>query len=176
VLKYLEEDAADGFFICVAFHRCSTSQLIHFTDLLLDRGFKAESFHGKTPNREAVLERFRTGETQVAVCNAGMLTGINIPRWNAFYRMFPSANVTFDREADGKLELSGNDKQEFDRIRTPFKYENGATKQYALIRDFLDENRFCIGCFKKREKAYKHQKFVIEHLYHKNDIQGDLCG
>jgi hypothetical protein len=129
-------------------------------------GFNALSFYGKTPNRKEVLATFKSGGVQVAVCNVAMLTGVNIPRWNAFYRMFPSANVVFGKEKGSKvLELGGNDKQEYDRIRTPFTYENGAVKRFGLIRDFVDENKFCEGCFKKRLKSYEHEEFVIEHIY-----------
>jgi len=164
VLKYLREDVKDGFFICVGFHRCSKQQLDHFTELLQGEGINCLAFHGITKDRDGTLEKFRSGEVQVAVCNVGMLTGINIPRWNCFYRMFPSANIVLFKE-NGKLELSGNDKQEFDRIRTRFTYENGATKRYGLIRDFVDANKFCQGCYQKRLKSYKHQKFIIENIY-----------
>lgn len=165
VLKYLEEDVRDGFFICVGFHRYSTVQLKNFTKVLQDRGFAAEAFFGAVPDRQGVLSRFKSGETVVAVCNVSMLTGINIPRWNAFYRMFPSANIVFKKDDEGNLQISGNDKQEFDRIRTPFEYSPGVVKKFGLIRDFVDTNPFCNGCFKKRLRAYKQQKFLIENIY-----------
>ena len=159
VLKYLQQDINDGFSNCVAFHRYSVAQLEDFTDTLKCMGIRAEAFYGTmNKNREDVLNSFRDGSIQVAVCNNSMLTGIDVPRWNAYYACFPSASVVFNEDND----LSGNVYQEFSRIRTPFRYEDGRKKKFGLIRDFVDNNGFCNGSFKKRLKAYRHQGFAVE--------------
>lgn len=158
VLEYLEKDIADGRYICFAFHRCSIEQLKHWTKKLQLLGIKAESFFGSCFDREGVLARARSGETQVLVCNQQMLTGIDIPRWNTYYSAFPSANVVFNEQN----QLSGNFYQEFSRIRTPFDYGDGKVKQIGIIRDFVDSNTFCYGSYQKRYKAYKNQDFEIE--------------
>jgi len=164
IIKQLEEDVKDGFFICIGFHRSSQKQLQHFTDLLKSLGYKAEAFYGgMTRDREEVLKEFKDGVVQVAVCNEAMLTGINVPRWNAYYSMFPTANVVLRKEDEDK-ELSGNFKQKFDRIRTPFWYSETMQKKVGLIRDWTDKNRLCMGMYKKRLKAYKNQDFQIEEI------------
>lgn len=159
VTKYLQQDIADGMFICVAFHRYSVKQLEDYTDTLKCMGIQAEAFYGTMrKDRESVLDSFRSGEVQVAVCNNSMLTGIDIPRWNCYYSCFPNASVVFNENKD----LSGNFYQEFSRIRTPFRYEDGRKKKFGIIRDFVDDNGFCFGSFKKRLKAYRHQGFPVE--------------
>jgi superfamily II DNA or RNA helicase len=158
VLKDLEKDVADGRYICFAFHLCSVKQLCEWTAKLKALGMKAEAFYGACYDREGVLVRARTGETQVLVCNARMLTGIDIPRWNTYYSAFPTSNIVFNEEGN----LSGNFVQEFSRIRTPFTYEDGSVKTEGLIRDYVDNNSLCYGSFNKRKKAYLNQKFSIE--------------
>jgi hypothetical protein len=111
---------------------------------------------------------------QVAVCNEAMLTGVNVPRWNAYYSMFPTSNVAWEKLSDGTEELSGNFKQNSDRIRTYFWYSPKIKKRVALIRDFVDNNKFCKNSFKKRLKAYKHQKFQIENIH--EIVKEDVCG
>lgn len=158
ILKDLEKDVNDGRYICFAFHRCSVKQLIHFTEKLKLLGIKAESFYGTCRDREGVLTRARSGETQVLVCNSQMLTGIDIPRWDTYYSAFPTSNVVFNEEG----KLSGNFYQEFSRIRTPFTSEDGRVKREGLIRDYIDNNPMCFGMYKKRYKAYTNQEFDIK--------------
>lgn len=159
ILKWLRQDVEDGRYICVAFHRYSVKQLNHFVQLLQAEGMKAEAFYGgMKKNREKVLNEFRDGTLQVAVCNSSMLTGIDVPRWNTYYCMFPSGNVVFNEAG----QLSGNYYQEFSRVRTPFIDENGEMKKYGLIRDFVDDNGFCQGTFRKRMKAYVNQGFTVQ--------------
>ena len=158
VLKYAMRDIEAGRFICMAFHSSSIEQLKHWTNKLQMLGVKAEAFYGSCTDREGVLERARSGETQVLVCNRQMLTGIDIPRWDTFYNMFPSANVVFNDMG----ELSGNYYQEFSRIRTPYTDKiTGATKDKGIIRDFVDDSPFCYGSYRKRYKAYVQQQFII---------------
>jgi len=158
VLNDLQKDVDDGRYICFAFHRYSIQQLCEWTKTLQLLGIKAEAFYGSCRDREGVLTRARTGETQVLVCNSQMLTGIDIPRWNTYYSAFPTANIVFND--DGKL--SGNFYQEFSRIRTPYTYENGKEKTEGIIRDYVDNNSMCFGSYKKRYRAYKNQDFNIE--------------
>ena len=158
ILEDLEKDVAAGRYICFAFHRCSTKQLCDWTNKLQALGIKAESFYGACRDREGVLLRARTGETQVLVCNSQMLTGIDIPRWNTYYSAFPTSNIVFNEEG----KLSGNFYQEFSRIRTPFTYEDGSVKKEGIIRDYVDTNSMCFGSYKKRYKAYTNQKFTME--------------
>jgi hypothetical protein len=158
VLKDLQKDVDAGRYICFAFHRCSIKQLCEWTKMLQLLGIKAESFYGSCRDREGVLTRARTGETQVLVCNSQMLTGIDIPRWNTYYSAFPTSNVVFNEDGN----LSGNFYQEFSRIRTPFKYEDGKEKQEGIIRDYVDTNSMCFGAYKKRYRAYKNQGFAID--------------
>ena len=161
VLKFLKKDVKEGLSICLAFHRYSVKQLEDFTDTLKCMGYRAEAFYGTMKrDRKEVLESFRDGSIQIAVCNNSMLTGIDIPRWNCFYACFPSASVVFNEQK----ELSGNFYQEFSRIRTPFRYEDGKKKKFGIIRDFVDDNGFCWGSYKKRLKAYRHQGFAVETL------------
>lgn len=175
VLKYLAEDVRDGFFICIGFHRSSQEQLQEFTDVLKFLGYKAEAFYGSMKrNREEVLQEFRDGNIQIAVCNEAMLTGINVPRWNVYYSMFPTSSVAWDVNDDGTMELSGNFKQNADRVRTPFWYTATIKKKVALIRDFVDNNKHCKNAYRKRLRAYKHQKFEIEHIY--ENIKENICG
>lgn len=157
ILTDLEKDVEAGRYICFAFHRCSVAQLCHWTDKLKGLGIKAESFYGSCKDREGVLERARSGETQVLVCNSQMLTGIDVPRWNVYYSAFPTSNIVFNE--DGKL--SGNFYQEFSRIRTPFTYEDGTVKTEGIIRDYVDNNSLCFGMYKKRYRAYTNQQFKI---------------
>lgn len=161
LLHFLQQDVRDGKFICFAFHRCSVAQLQKFTEKLQDLGFRAESFYGTMKkNRKEVLNEFRSGEIQIAVCNTSMLTGINVPRWDCFYSAFPDSNVVFNETG----KLSGEFLQKFSRGRTIFKYEDGRIKEYCLIRDFSDNNKFCYGSLGKRLKAYKSQKFDISYI------------
>jgi len=157
LLQDLEKDVADGKYICFAFHRCSVKQLCHWVETLQSLDIKAEAFYGACKDREGVLERARSGETQVLVCNSQMLTGIDVPRWNVYYSAFPTSNIVFND--DGKL--SGNFYQEFSRIRTPFTYEDGTVKKEGIIRDYVDSNSLCYGMYKKRYRAYENQKFKI---------------
>jgi superfamily II DNA or RNA helicase len=177
VLKYLKEDIADGAFICIGFHRCSQQQLQEFTDILKYMGIKAEAFHGAMKRgREEVLNEFRNGDVQVAVCNEAMLTGVNVPRWNVYYSMFPTSNVCYEEQLDGTKELSGNFVQNFSRPRTIFWYTPTMQKKMALIRDFVDDNPHCKRAYQKRLKAYKHENFIIEHFYETNNSGEDICG
>jgi superfamily II DNA or RNA helicase len=158
ILNDLLKDVEAGRYICFAFHRCSTKQLINWTDKLKMMGVKAESFYGTCKDREGVLLRARSGETQVLVCNSQMLTGIDVPRWDTYYSAFPTSNVVFNDEG----KLSGNYYQEFSRIRTPFEREDGTVKTEGLIRDYVDNNPLCYGSYKKRYRAYTNQKFKLE--------------
>lgn len=160
VLEWLLKDVEQGYFICFAFHTGSTSQLIQWRDHLRLHDVKAEAFWGKCPNRDEVLNKARSGEIQVLVCNRQMLTGIDVPRWNCFYNAFPTSNIVFDEDGN----LSGNFYQEFSRIRTPFTYEDGTNKSGAVIRDFIDKNGYLYGSLNKRKKAYENQKFKIENI------------
>ena len=176
VIKYIQQDVADGFFICVGFHRSSKEQLQEFTDLLKYMGYKAEAFYGDVHDREGVLDRFRSGETQVAVCNEAMLTGINVPRWNAYYSMFPTSSVCYEEQLDGSTDLSGNFVQNFSRPRTVFWYTPKIQKKAALIRDFVDDNTHCMRAYRKRLGAYKHEGFMIEHIYEPVGSKEEFCG
>jgi hypothetical protein len=162
IIDMIVEDAAKGYYICVAFHPSSNEQLVEFTDrlnwALVGTDKKAESFYGKSRNREALMQRAIDGETHILVCNSQMLTGIDIPRWNMFYNIFPESNVVFNDDGD----LSGNYYQKFSRIRTPFDYENGTKKAYGIIKDILDDGSFGRGTFKYRLDAYKHQGFQVD--------------
>jgi len=162
VLEYLEKDIEDGDFICFAFHPYSIKQLERFTEKLKSFGWSAKAFYGQmSEDRKTVLSQFVSGEVQVAVCNRQMLTGIDVPRWNCYYNVFPSSNVRFNELG----QLSGNYYQEFSRVRTVFKYpETGVVKTEAKIRDFLDNNRFCFATFNKRMKAYENQEFPVEFI------------
>lgn len=157
IMKDLQKDVDDGKYICFAFHRCSVEQLREWTKTLQLLGIKAESFYGTCKDREGVLQRARSGETQVLVCNSQMLTGIDIPRWNVYYSAFPTSNVVFNENGD----LSGNFYQEFSRIRTPFVYEDGSEKTIGIIRDYVDNNSMCFASYKKRYRAYQNQGFSI---------------
>jgi superfamily II DNA or RNA helicase len=176
VLKYLKEDVRAGFYICIGFHRSSQAQLAEFTQILKHVGYSAESFYGDMQeDRETVLNKFRKGEVQIAVCNEAMLTGINVPRWNVYYSMFPTSNVCYEVDPlDGETVLSGNFVQNFSRPRTVFWYDDRTQKKMALIRDFVDDNRHCYGAYKKRLSAYKHEKFLIEHIYEKTVRDKDV--
>jgi len=159
VLKYAMKDIDAGRFICMAFHSASIEQLKHWTSKLQFMGVSAEAFYGSCVDREGVLDRARSGETQVLVCNRQMLTGIDIPRWDTFYNLFPSSNVVFNDMG----ELSGNYYQEFSRIRTPYTDKiTGTSKKEGIIRDFVDKNPFCYGSYRKRYKAYVQQQFNID--------------
>jgi len=158
VMHYLTQDINDGRYICFAFHGGSSKQLHEFATKLQLLGIDAEAFDGKCKDRDGVLQRASTGENQVLVCNNRMLTGINIPRWDTYYSAFPNSNIVFNERG----ELSGNFYQEFSRVRTPFTYENGVVKQFGLIRDFVDDNSFCYGSYRKRYKAYVNQNFSIK--------------
>lgn len=160
ILKYIKMDMGrDNTFICIAFHSGSVAQLNHFTDILIYHGYRAASFHGSLNprDREQALEDARSGALDILVCNAGMLTGINVPRWNVFYCMFPNGNVVINETR----EVSGNYRQQYSRVQTPFKYEDGMEKKMGLIRDFVDDNAICIGLYKKRSKAYLHERFSV---------------
>lgn len=159
ILKDLEKDVEAGRYICFAFHRCSVKQLVHWTEKLQALGIKAEAFYGTCRDREGVLQRARSGETQVLVCNSQMLTGIDVPRWDTYYSAFPTSNIVFNEEG----KLSGNFYQEFSRIRTPFIDEKtGIAKKEGIIRDYVDNNSLCYGSYKKRCRAYMSQQFMIE--------------
>jgi len=158
ILNDLQKDVDAGRWICFAFHRCSIVQLCAWTKKLQLLGINAEAFYGQCKDREGVLTRARTGETQVLVCNSQMLTGIDIPRWNTFYAAFPTSNVVFNEDG----QLSGNFYQEFSRIRTPFVYEDGSQKTEGIIRDYVDINSMCYASYKKRYKAYQNQWFEIK--------------
>jgi superfamily II DNA or RNA helicase len=156
VLKYIYKDVQAGRYICFAFHRQSVADLVEWTEKLQNLGFKAEAFYGSCKDRKGVLKRARSGETQILVCNSQMLTGIDVPRWDAYYSAFPTSNVVFTDD-----NLSGNFYQEFSRIRTPFTYEDGRVKKCGIIRDFVDTHSFCYGSYRKRYKAYENQGFNI---------------
>lgn len=176
VLKYLRQDVQDGFYVCIGFHRSSKAQLQEFADLLKHMGYRADAFYGDIDDRKDTLDRFRSGETQVAVCNEAMLTGVNVPRWNAYYVMFPTANVCYEEQLDGSTELSGNFVQNFSRPRTVFWYSDKVQKKVALIRDFVVENKKCRDWYRKRLGAYKHENFMIEHIYESFKRKEDICG
>ena len=158
ILDDLFRDVEANRYICFAFHRSSTEQLCDWTHKLQLMGIKAESFYGTCRDREGVLSRARSGETQVLVCNSQMLTGIDVPRWDTYYSAFPTSNVVFNEEG----QLSGNFYQEFSRIRTPFTYEDGREKKEGIIRDYVDNNPMCFGSYKKRARAYANQNFPIK--------------
>ena len=158
ILEDLFKDVEAGRYICFAFHRCSVEQLCSWTSKLQLVGIKAEAFYGTCRDREGVLSRARSGETQVLVCNSQMLTGIDVPRWDTFYAAFPTSNVVFN----DKGQLSGNFYQEFSRVRTPFIYEDGRVKKEGIIRDYVDNSPRCYGSYRKRYRAYVNQKFSIE--------------
>ena len=159
LIEHLTEDCRAGHYICLAYHGASTDQLDQFTLLLQSRGFKAEAFYGTMKKKRlAVLDRMRSGDIQVAVCNGRMLTGIDVPRWDMYYSAFPSANVVVSSEG----KLSGNHYQEFSRIRTPFTYEDGRVKELGIIKDFIDSVPYCWATYKKRLKAYENQGFQID--------------
>jgi hypothetical protein len=161
ILYFLRKDVAEGRFICMAFHRYSSEQLQKYTDYLKKLGFKAEAFYGTMKrDRKEVLNEIRDGTVQVAVCNSSMLTGIDIPRWDCFYAMFPNSNIVFNKQG----KLSGNYYQDFSRITTNFVYEDGRVKDYGLIRDFADNVSICYGSLKKREKAYASQGFEVSYI------------
>lgn len=166
VYDYLDDDVRAGLNICIAFHAASNAQLLEFTQSLRNLGYKATAFCGAIakPIREETLEQFRTGEIQVAVCNNRMLTGLNVPRWDCYYSLFPNSNVVLKKIKGEGYRLSGNFYQEYSRIRTMFDYEDGTTKEMGIIRDFIDINPISQGSFKKRLKAYKHEKFEVEYL------------
>ncbi len=161
ILNDLLLDVDNGRSICFAFHRYSSEQLCEWTRLLVMHGIKAEAFYGTCHDRDGALERARSGETQVLVCNSQMLTGIDIPRWDTYYSAFPTSNVVFT-DTGG---LSGNFYQEYSRIRTPFIGDDGTPKRNGILRDYVDANSFCYGSYTKREKAYKHENFSIEVKY-----------
>jgi len=158
ILEDLFKDVEAGRYICFAFHRCSVDQLCAWTSKLQLVGIKAEAFYGTCRDREGVLSRARSGETQVLVCNSQMLTGIDVPRWDTFYAAFPTSNVVFN----DKGQLSGNFYQEFSRVRTPFVYEDGRVKKEGIIRDYVDNSPRCYGSYRKRYRAYTNQNFTIE--------------
>lgn len=165
LLEYLEKDIAEGRSICFAFHRSSVAQLNLWTKRLQLLGHSVEAFYGSCRDREGVLQRARSGATQVLVCNQQMLTGIDVPRWDTYYAAFPTSNVVFNEQN----QLSGNFYQEFSRIRTPYEYPDGRRKTLGLIRDFVDTNNFCFNSYRKRYKAYKNQDFTIDIIKSKVD-------
>ena len=153
ILFHLRKDVKAGKWICIAFHGSKSAPLIKFTETLKNLGYSAESFYGTMPkDRDATLQSFRDGTVQIAVCNRRMLTGIDVPRWDMFYNMFPTSNVIFDE----KGELSGNYYQEYSRVRTIYP-----GKKFGTIRDFIDRNNMCYGSYRKRMAAYTHENFEI---------------
>lgn len=172
ILNDLQKDVDAGRWICFSFHRCSIAQLCAWTAKLQMLGINAEAFYGQCKDREGVLRRARSGETQVLVCNSQMLTGIDIPRWDTFYSAFPTSNIVFNEEG----QLSGNFYQEFSRIRTPFTYEDGKVKTEGIIRDYVDVNSMCYSSYKKRYKAYRNQEFSMDIIKLAVQVPSKLLG
>jgi superfamily II DNA or RNA helicase len=128
-------------------------------DMLVRRlraaGLTAEPFHAKAfgsgkerqqKNREAVLQRCRSGETQVCIAYRTMVLGIDVPRWNAFFNLSPSAN-------------GFNYYQEFSRVRTPF-----GGKVLGYVVDFADEHHLVEAYLGARKKVYREQGFEVEEI------------
>lgn len=130
-------------------------QIDMFVRRLRTEGISAEPFHrvafGKSKekalkNREAALQRCRSGETQVCVAYRTMVLGLDIPRWNAFFNLLPTAN-------------GPNYYQEFSRVRTPFQ-----GKETGYIVDFADMHHLIESYTGARKKVYRAQGFEIEEI------------
>ena len=139
------ESYANAGHCCVAV--CERNNMLDLlTKMLKDRGIAAEAFHGQTAkgkNREAILNRARSGETQVLLARRNMVLGLDIPRLTVFFNLTASANPP-------------NYYQELSRVRTPFE-----GKFMAYIIDFVDSHPVCHGCYKSREKVYRQESFEI---------------
>jgi superfamily II DNA or RNA helicase len=109
---------------------------------LVDKGYTAEAFTGKTHKRqrEPLLARVRSGETQIIIAIRSMVLGLNIPRLRYFHNLLPSANQP-------------NYYQESSRVRTPME-----GKDVAYIRDYVDNNGMCYGSLEIRKKVYRKEK------------------
>lgn len=135
-----------------------TSERTNHCDFLTNEikkmGFTAESYHAKRfknkDQREAMLERMRTGETQAMVAMRSMVLGLDIPRLTAFFNALPTAHPE-------------NYFQEFSRVRTPYEQldENGvviAKKEIGWVIDFRDNHHILKACYKTRRRKYLEEK------------------
>ncbi len=111
---------------------------------LIDRGIKTDIFRGGVKNkkrRQAVIDEASSGKIKVTIANRQLLTGIDVPLWDAIHIGIPSANAP-------------NFYQEFSRVRTP-----APGKKFALVYDYIDACGASNGCYRKRHSLYINKKY-----------------
>lgn len=135
VLKNVIEDVNAGHSVLVVCTR--TQHIEYFVDILNRKyGIQAEGWYSTVKDRNSVLGRAKSGATKVIVAMRSMLLGLNVPRWSSIHIVVPSNNPH-------------NFYQEFARVRTP-----NEGKQYCVIRDYVDNHKAAVSCFKTRFQVY----------------------
>lgn len=145
ITDYIANFANAGHYCVALTNRVAQADLI--ASRLVNMGIAAEAFHAKKfknpKQKEACLNRCRSGETKVLIAYRTMMLGIDVPRWTAVFNLSPIANAP-------------NVFQEVSRVRTPFP-----NKVRGYIIDFVDNNMITINCYKARRKEYVKQGFEI---------------
>lgn len=135
ILKHVVADVEAGHSVLVVCTR--TQHIDYFVDMLNRKyAIQAEGWYSNVKDRASVLGRAKSGVTKVIVAMRSMLLGLNVPRWSSIHITVPSNNPH-------------NFYQEFARVRTP-----NEGKQYCVIRDYIDNHKAAVSCFKTRLQVY----------------------
>ena len=152
ILKLVAEDVAAGHSVLVV---CTRKEHIKNLVDTLNRKFNipAEGWYSDVKDRAGVLGRAKSGATKVIVAMRSMLLGLNVPRWSSIHIVVPSNNPF-------------NFYQEFARVRTP-----NEGKKYCVIRDYIDNHKAAVTCFKTRFGVYTNPMYAPAYF---EDERGNL--
>lgn len=152
ILKLVVEDVNNGHSVLVV---CTRKEHIKNLVDTLNRKFNvpAEGWYSDVKDRAGVLGRAKAGATKVIVAMRSMLLGLNVPRWSSIHIVVPSNNPY-------------NFYQEFARVRTP-----NEGKKYCVIRDYIDNHKAAITCFKTRFGVYTNPMYAPAYF---EDEHGNL--
>lgn len=143
----MQADVNDGHTIIAVTDR--KEQIIELERMLQAQDIRVERFTGDIQNRKRrteILDRMRSGQSQVMLAMRSMTTGLDIPRASAFYNLLPSSNAV----RSGRNAGEGGYEQQCSRVLTNFP-----GKEFAVCRDILDGIDLAWGCYHQRMKTYK---------------------
>jgi superfamily II DNA or RNA helicase len=106
----------------------------HVCQAFLDAGVRAEHLDGETPNdeRAAILDRVRSGETQV-LCNVFVASyGLDIPALDCAVLARPTKNIALYLQTIGRVMRPSNGKHDALVID-----HSGAVKENGFVDDFI---------------------------------------
>ncbi len=144
ILDGIKRDVKSGRHVLVVATR--VKHMEYFKQMLTDAGIKSGVFKGgaggaSKKTREQVIADASSGKIKVTIANRQLLTGIDVPLWDAMHVTVPSANPP-------------NYYQEFSRVRTPLP-----GKKFAIVYDYVDAHPASNGCYRKRHSLYINKKY-----------------